>query len=230
MPARSAREPLSRERVLDAAVTLADAEGLRAVTMRRVADALDCEAMSLYYYVRDKESLLAALTEAVVAEIGESCLAPSLQRGAADWRDVVRRRCLTAREVMFRHPWAPHLVASQPTAPGSSYALFEALVATMVEGGCSYSLAHRAIHSLGSMLLGFTQELFEPEAGDEGASTEEMESLALAMPHLAKIAEVAAHESAGALSMCDTQAEFEFTLGLILDGLEAHRCEPDSAH
>jgi AcrR family transcriptional regulator len=223
MPARSAREPLSRERVLAAALTLADAEGLRTVTMRRVADALDCEAMSLYYYVRDKNSLLAALTEAVVGKICESCLDPSMQRDAADWREVVRRRCLAAREVMLRHPWAPRLVASQPDAPSTAYPLFEALVATMAEGGCSYRLAHRAIHSLGSMLLGFTQELFEPEGGDQNASEEEMEALALAMPHLARIAEVAAHESKGSLSVCDTQAEFEFTLDLILDGLEARR-------
>jgi AcrR family transcriptional regulator len=223
MQARSARESLSRERVLAAALTLADAQGLRAVTMRRVAEALDCEAMSLYHYVRDKDSLLAALAEAAVGEICESSLGRSSQPDDVDWRDVVRRRCLAAREVMLRHPWAPHLVASQSTAPGSSYALFEALVATMVEGGCSYSLAHRAIHSLGSMLLGFSQELFEPEAGDEGTETEKMESLALAMPHLAKVGEVAAHESAGALSMCDTQAEFEFTLDLILDGLESRR-------
>ncbi len=73
------------------------------------------------------------------------------------------------------------------------------------------------------MLLGFTQELFEPEAGEQNASSEEMEASALAMPHLARIAEVAAHESTGSLSVCDTQAEFEFTLGLILDGLEARR-------
>jgi AcrR family transcriptional regulator len=223
MPARSAKEALSRERVLDAALTLADTEGVRAVTMRGVADVLDCEAMSLYYYVRDKDSLLAALTEAVVGQIGEACLAPETELGAGDWRAVVRRRCLAAREVMLRHPWAPRLLAAQPDAPGTAYPLFEALVATMVDGGCSYPLAHRAIHSLGSMLLGFTQELFEPESGDQNASSEEMEALALVMPHLARIAQVAAHESKGSLSVCDTQAEFEFTLGLILDGLESRR-------
>jgi AcrR family transcriptional regulator len=223
MPARSAREPLSRERVLDAAMTLADAEGLRVVTMRRVADTLDCEAMSLYYYVRDKDSLLTALTEAVVGEICASSLDPSLTEGVAYWREVVRRRCLAARRVMLRHPWAPRLVAAQPTAPSTAYALFEALVAAMVDGGCTYPLAHRAIHALGSMLLGFTQELFEPDTGDAEVSAEEMAALELAMPHLARIAEVAAHESEGSLSVCDTQAEFEFTLGLVLDGLDAHR-------
>ena len=77
--------------------------------------------------------------------------------------------------------------------------------------------------SLGSMLFGFTQELFEPTADSGGATPEELEQLALAIPHLARLAEVAAHEAEGSLSMCDTRSEYEFTLGLILDGLEAQR-------
>jgi AcrR family transcriptional regulator len=222
-PARTAKEPLSRERVLTAGLAVADAEGLRAVTMRRVAEALGCEAMTLYYYVKDKAGLLAGLTEAVIAEIAVASLDASLAAGAGDWREVIRRRCLAAREVMLRHPWAPALVATQTQAPANVVPLFEALVATMVEGGCSYELAHRAIHSLGSLLFGFTQELFEPAPDDGGASSQELEAMALAMPHLARLAEVAVHEVEGSLSMCDTQSEFEFTLGLILDGLEIHR-------
>ncbi|WP_088319645.1 TetR/AcrR family transcriptional regulator [Kineosporia sp. R_H_3] len=230
MPAR-AKEPLSRARVLAAALEVADAEGVPAVTMRRVAEVLDCEAMSLYHYV-DKKALLAGLTEAVVGEIAVAALdAPPLPPSpaadpAADpagWRDVVRRRCLAARGVMLRHPWAPPLVATQPQPPPTVYPLFEALVATMVEAGCGYELAHRAIHSLGSMLLGFTQELFEPTADDEGVASPQAEAMALAMPHLARLAEVAVHEAEGTIGLCDTQAEFEFTLGLVLDGLEAHR-------
>jgi AcrR family transcriptional regulator len=222
-PARMAKEPLSRERVLAAALAVADTEGLRAVTMRRVAQALGCEAMTLYYYVDDKSSLLAGLTEAVIGEIAVASLDPRLTVDAGDWREVIRRRCLTARRVMLRHPWAPALVATQYQAPTNVLPLFEALVATMVEGGCSYELAHRAIHSLGSLLFGFTQELFEPAADDDGAPSEELEAVALAMPHLARLAQVAVHQVEGSLSMCDTQSEFEFTLGLILDGLEAHR-------
>lgn len=226
MPARDAsKEPLSRERVLAAALALADAEGLGAVTMRRVAEALDCEAMTLYYYVDDKKALLAALTEAVVAEIAAACRHLDSSADGSDWRLVVRERCLTARQVMLRHPWAPSLVATQARTPPSAFGLFEALVGAMVQGGCSYELAHRAIHALGSMLLGFTQELFEPTADDAGTSPEEMMAVARAMPHLARLAEVAVHEAEGSLSMCDTQAEFEFTLGLILNGLEAHRGE-----
>jgi AcrR family transcriptional regulator len=222
-PARTAKEPLSRERVLAAGLSVADREGLRAVTMRRVAQELGCEAMTLYYYVDDKSALLAGLTEAVIGEIAAAGLDPRLTADAVDWREVVRRRCLAARQVMLRHPWAPALVATQSQPPANVFPLFEALVATMVEGGCSYELAHRAIHSLGSLLFGFSQELFEPAADDEGGDAAELEAMALAMPHLARLAEVAVHEVEGSLSMCDTQSEFEFTLGLILDGLEAHR-------
>lgn len=224
MPARAAsKQPLSRERVLAAALEVADADGLGAVTMRRVAESLECEAMTLYYYVQDKQGLLAALADAVVTEIAGAALDPALPGGAVDWREVVRRRCLAARTVMLRHPWAPALVAAQARTPPAAFTLFEALVGTMARAGCSYELAHRAVHALGSMLLGFTQELFQPEPGDAEASAEEMAAMAAGLPHLSRLAEVAAHEAEGSLSMCDTQAEFEFTLTLLLDGLEAHR-------
>ena len=223
MPARVDKTPLSRERVLAAALAIADGEGLAHVTMRRVADSLDCEAMSLYHYVDDKKALLAGLAETVVDEVLAVTVRPAAAEEARDWRDAVRDRCLGAREVMLRHRWAPHLLTSQSRVPPNVYALYEALVATMVQAGLGYDLAHRAIHSLGSLLLGFTQELFEPTADDEGTSPQEMAAAATALPHLAQLAQVAHHETEGSLSVCDTQAEFEFTLGLILDGLEAHR-------
>ena len=223
MPVRHDKAPLSRGRVLAAALAIADADGLASLTMRRVAESLDCEAMSLYHYVDDKKALLAGLAETVVGEILAATLTPVVGGEARDWRDVVRARCLGARQVMLRHPWTPHLLASQTRVPPNVYAVFEALVATMVEAGFGYELAHRAIHSLGSLVLGFTQGLFEPTADDEGTSPEEMAAMATALPHLARLAEVAFHEVEGSLSVCDTRTEFEFTLGLVLDGLEARR-------
>lgn len=225
MPARTG-PPLSRERVLHAAVALADDGGLRALTMRGLADDLDCEAMSLYHYVDDKKALLAGLAEVVVGEVVAATSDHPVGSGVVgedDWRDVVRARCLAARQVMLRHPWAPSLLTTQSQVPPNAFMIFEALVGTMVEAGCSYELAHRAIHSLGSLVLGFTQELFEPTAGDGGTPPEEMAAMAAAMPYLSRLGEVAVHEVEGSLSVCDTQSEFEFTLGLILDGLEAHR-------
>ena len=225
MPARTG-PPLSRDRVLQTAVALADADGLGKLTMRRLADDLDCEAMSLYHYVDDKKALLAGLAEVVVGEVVAATSGHAVEgavEGQYDWRDVVRARCLAARQVMLRHPWAPSLLTTQSQVPPNAFLIFEPLVGTMVEAGCSYELAHRAIHSLGSLVLGFTQELFEPTAEDGGTSPEEMEAMAAAMPYLSKLGEVAVHEIEGSLSVCDTQSEFEFTLGLILDGLEAHR-------
>ncbi len=141
-----------------------------------------------------------------------------------DWRDTVRARCLAARSIMLDHPWAPGLISQQTESPVTAFMLFEELVGTLIDAGFDYDLAHRAIHSLGSMLLGFTNELFDPDPStDEEVDEEAMLAMAEGMPHLLQLAQMDPHESDGSLSMCDTQAEFEFTVTLIVDGLEAHR-------
>lgn len=214
-----ARQPLSRERILLAAVALADADGIGAVTMRGVAEALACEAMSLYHHVENKGDLVAGLAEQVIGEVAAATAEDPA--GGTDWRQLVLGRCLTARAVMLRHPWAPQVITSLPEAPAISYAIYERLVGTLVDAGLSYELAHRAIHALGSMVFGFTQELFEPAEGSAPTMTaEQMTAMAEAMPHLAALATPDAHDPEGSLSTCDTQAEFEFTLTLILDGLD----------
>jgi len=221
MSARPVKEPLSRERVLAAAVAVADAHGIGAVTMRRVAEELDCEAMSLYHHVSDKKSLLSGMVETVLVEAVEASLAI---QDAPAWRSAVAARSLAARHVMLAHPWAPALVSAETESPFALYALYEQFVATLINAGFTYELAHRAIHALGPLILGFTNELFEPDAGDSGApSEEEMAAIAETMPHIAQLAAMELHESEGSLGVCDTQAEFEFTLALVLDGLEARR-------
>jgi AcrR family transcriptional regulator len=220
MADRAPRDPLSRERVLAAAVSLADAGGIEAVTMRGLADELGCEAMSLYYYVKGKAELLAGLVEVILDEIIAATDADDAAAGDEEWRETIRRRCLTARVVMLRHPWARHLIAVHEDIPPNSFFIYEKLIGTLVGAGFSYDLAHRAIHALGSMVLGFAQELFDPgPGGEDEVSAEAMEQMAAAMPHLMAMAEMAFHESGGGLSTCDTQAEFEFTLSLIIDGL-----------
>jgi len=238
MPARAAKSPLSRDRILAAAVAVADADGIGSVTMRRVAEDLDCEAMSLYHYVADKKALLSGMVEIVLTEVVGVALSietasaidvPRDNERGSDWRDSVRDRSLAARRVMLAHPWAPALVSAETESPFALYALYEQFVATLVNAGFNYELAHRAIHSLGPMILGFTNELFEPDAGDSGApSEEEMAAIAATMPHIAQLAAMELHESEGSLSMCDTQAEFEFTLALVLEGLERRRAQGTS--
>lgn len=212
------KQQLSRERILAAAISVADGEGLRAVTMRRVAEDLGCEAMSLYYYVADKGALTTGMVEAVIGEVVAASSAITLP----DWRGTIGSRCLAAREVMLGHSWAPVPIAQQTESPVTSFALYEEFVGTLVGAGFTYDLAHRAIHALGSMVLGFSNELFDPEPGEE-IDEEAMREMAAALPHLSQMAMLELHEEAGSLSMCDTQAEFEFTLALLLDGLEAKR-------
>ncbi len=222
---RTARGALSRERVLKAALALADAEGLAGVTMRRLAADLGVEAMSLYHHVPGKEALLDGLVEALVAEIDVD-LALSARPGE-DWHAEVRRRSLTAREVMKRHPWAPGLLGSRSTIPPDVFGLYEAVLAALIKGGFSYSLAHRSLHALGSMVLGFAQEVFSP--GSAGADNDdvpaeaELEQMAETLPHLTAMVASELHDhDDDPLGWCDSQTEFEFTLDLILDGLGRH--------
>jgi hypothetical protein len=143
---------------------------------------------------------------------------------AEDWRTELWQRCLIAREVMLRHRWAPSLIGSRSTIPPGLYAYHEGILATLVRGGFTYHLAHQAIHALGTMVLGFTQELFSPASDggalDEEAAEAELARMADALPHLTAMvaAELHDHEE-DPLGWCDSKNEFEFTLTLLLDGL-----------
>lgn len=213
-------EQLSRERIVTAAIAIADVEGIAAVTMRRLGAELDREAMSLYYYVPSKRALLDALLDEVLSELaGRSA---SIVRD--DWRETVRERCLCARDLMLHHPWAPGLIAAKSETPVAAWPSFELLVGTLTAAGFTDDLAHRAIHSFGSMLFGFSNELFEPDsAADDVADPAALQLMAVQFPNLARMAETVTHEVDGALTRCDTQAEFAFTLDLLLDGLETAR-------
>ncbi|MGW5718321.1 TetR/AcrR family transcriptional regulator C-terminal domain-containing protein [Amycolatopsis sp. NPDC003865] len=213
-----ARVPLSRERVLRAAVALADEHGLRAVTMRRLADELDAEAMSLYYHVAKKEDLLDGIVDVVAQEINEAVA--GLEPGP-DWRRTARRRILTAREVFLRHRWAPALFETRSSASLAVLKYYDALVGVMREGGFTHDRIHHALHALGSRALGFSHEVFDPNAG---ASAELPAELAAQLPNLAgMLSEIAHDDPDSTLGWCDDQAEFEFGLDLILDGLDRLR-------
>ena len=217
-------EPLTRERIVAAAVAMADADGLDAITMRGLGAALDREAMSLYHHIPSKEALLAALVDSLLGEVDRE----SATIEHADWRVTVRERCLAAREVMLRHPWGPSLLVAQNDALPSALPSYELLVDTLTSAGFDDGLCHRAIHALGSMPFGFTSQLFEPAQPDDP-------DVAIAgpaagqMPNLSRMAASVVHEAEGSLSVCDTQAEFEFTLGLLLDGLESARVRQEAS-
>jgi AcrR family transcriptional regulator len=149
------RIPLHRDRVLRAAVALADEAGVESVTMRRLGEALGVEAMSLYHHVASKDEVLDGIVDIVVAEIG----APS---EGADWKTAIRERALAARQLLKGHAWAPSLIGSREHLSPVMLHYMDSVMGDLRRGGLSNQLAHHAMHVLGSRMLGFTQELFDP--------------------------------------------------------------------
>lgn len=196
---------------MSAAIKLADRDGIDSLSMRKLAQDLGVEAMSLYTHVSSKNDLLNALADAVISQI-------PIPAGGGDWQAGVRQMALAARAVMLRHPWAPRAVEAQ-TAPGPGALRYvNALLGVLREGGLSVAQAHHALHIIGSRALGFSQDLFddsgdlEPEAAAALAN-----QLGASHPYVVEMALAVTHK--GALGPCDDDAEFEFVLDFILDGL-----------
>lgn len=222
------RQPLSRERVLVAAVELADQGGLDALTMRALAERLDVEAMSLYHHVANKEDLLDGACEKVLEEINDAVAGLPLATGPNDWKQVLRNRILTARSVVVRHKWLPAVLETRTTMSRPTLQYHHDILAIFRGGGFSYDLAHHALHALGSRALGFTQELFDPAPGseEEEQSMEMMEQMAAEVPLLFEmLAEVVHDDPEETIGWCDDQTEFEFALDLLLDGLDRRLSE-----
>ena len=216
------RSPLNRERVLEAAVALADEGGIEALTMRRLAESLGVEAMSLYYHVANKERVLDGIVEAVMAELNAEVDRTDLP---PDWKAGLRARILIARRIMLRHRWAPGVIETRTSMNPEILGYYDAIVGHFLAGGFSTDLTHHALHVLGSRAIGFTQELFEPDDQPPGDDDMEMmELMAQQLPNLSAMLAGVTHDPADStIGWCDDQTEFEFSLDLILDGLERLR-------
>ncbi|HEY5891199.1 MAG TPA: TetR/AcrR family transcriptional regulator C-terminal domain-containing protein [Acidimicrobiia bacterium] len=219
------RIPLTRGRVLEAAVELADSAGIGGLTMRKLAEALGVEAMSLYYHVANKEALLDGVVEVIIDEINQATSLIEAPPGD-DWKSALRLRILTARTVMLRHKWAPKVIEDRTTMNPALLHYFHGILEVFRAGGVSYDLAHHAMHTLGSRALGFTQELFEPDSDsdDEEQSEEMLAQMAAELPLLVEmLSEIVHDDPDSTIGWCDDQTEFEFGLDVILDGLERLR-------
>ena len=209
------RPQLTRERVVAAGIELADRDGIESISMRRLAQELGVEAMSLYTHVRNKDDLLDGMVNAVIGEIPTTT-------GGAHWKTSLRQMALAARGVVLSHPWAPGPIESR-TAPGPATMYYiNTVLGVLREGGFTVAQTHHALHILGSRLLGFSQELFDdtgdlpPEAAASLAS-----QLGATLPYIVEMALAVTHD--GVLGPCDDDAQFEFALDFILDGLERLR-------
>jgi AcrR family transcriptional regulator len=212
--ATRASSRLSREGIVSAAVGLADRDGLTGLSMRRLAQHLGVDAMSIYYHLHDKDTLLGAMIDAVAAEIEPGDEQPG------PWTGRLRSLIMSARRTMLRHPWAARAIEARDTPTPAVLLHIERVLAVMRGGGCPVDLCHHALHLLGSRILGFSQDLFDDSPGD-GPTGEQAAAWAEAMPHVAELAMAVSHD--GALGGCDDDGEFVFALDLLLDGLERRR-------
>lgn len=205
------REPLSTERVLGAALTLADAGGTEALTMRRLGQELGVEAMSLYKHVANKDAILDGIVDLVVAEI-------ALPSPGDGWKPAMRRRGMSAHQVLLRHPWACMLLMSRVNLGPAMLRYVDATLGSLREAGFSIELADYAWNAMDSHIYGYTlQELnfpFEPQQFPEAAETYLPQLPSGRYPHLT---ELAVHVMEGHY---DGVPDFTFGLDLILDGLE----------
>jgi AcrR family transcriptional regulator len=213
------RVPLSRQRVLDAAVALADEGGVDALSMRKLAQELGVVPMALYKHVANKDELLDGMVDVVVGEIDPP---PS----GTDWKTAIRQRVLSARRALLRHPWASRVIESRATATPVVLEYMDSMIGIFRAGGFSIDLTHHAMHAMGSRLLGFTQELFDDTA-DVGPETQAdmLRELAGRYPYITELVMAVTHDEASVVGGqgCDDQFEFEFALDLMLDGLDRLR-------
>ncbi|RKE17722.1 TetR/AcrR family transcriptional regulator C-terminal domain-containing protein [Streptomyces sp. TLI_171] len=228
-PDSARRSPLNRERVLLAAVALADRIGIEALSMRGLAQELGVVPMALYKHVANKDELLDGMVEVIVGEI----VRPEAD---GDWRAGVRGRILSARAALLRHPWAARAIESRSRPTPAVLGYLDSVIGAFRTGGVSADLTHHAMHALGSRVWGFTQELFPAPPGDAGLDPEPMaaqlQQLAAHFPHLVEIVAARSHDPGSTVGGgCDDQFEFEFALDVLLDGFERlHRRGWTSTH
>jgi AcrR family transcriptional regulator len=209
------RVPLTRERVLDTAVALADEGGIESLSMRKLAQALDVVPMALYRHVANKDELLDGLVDVVIGEIDPP-------RRDTDWKTAMRERILSARRALLRHPWASTVMESRATPTPVVLGYMDSMIGLLRTGGFSLDLTHHALHAMGSRMFGFTQELFNDTSGSDPEIDAEMwGAMAGTYPYIYEIFTTISHDDASVVGAgCDDQFEFEFALDLMLDGIE----------
>jgi AcrR family transcriptional regulator len=215
-PDAAPRTPLTRQRVLAAAVALADRGGVGALSMRKLAQELGVEAMSLYHHVANKDDILDGIVDVVFGEI-------ELPTGEAGWEAAMRRRAVSAREALRRHPWATGLMESRRTPGPANIRHHDAVLGVLRNAGFPVELAAHAYSLLDSYIYGFAlQEASLPFHTPEEAAEVAQEIMsvfpAADYPHLAEIAIEHALQPG-----YDYGDEFLYGLDLILDGLARAR-------
>jgi AcrR family transcriptional regulator len=219
------RKPLTKERVLEQAIALADKDGIDGLSMRKLGQALGVEAMSLYNHVANKGELVTEMVNRVIEGF-------ELPDDEPRWDEAIRRCAISAHDLLIQHPWACRLAlvpSDVRTVSGPRIRYMEWLLRRLREAGFPPELTYSAYHTLDSHIFGFTLwQLGHAEAAramvpPDGESVAEwatrfVQQMRPVYPYLAEHADQ--HMAAGAR---DGQHEFEFGLDLIVDGLRRRK-------
>jgi AcrR family transcriptional regulator len=208
-----ARVPLSRERVLAAAIALADARGIDALSMRRLAQELGVEAMSLYHHVANKDEILDGMVDAVIA-------GTALPVTTDDWKATIRAMAIATHDALADHPWAASLMLSRNIPSRLRY--MEAVLGSLRRGGFSAEMTDHAYHAIDSHIAGYTLW-----AANFDIEPETLPALASEFLHTLPEGQFPyviehVHEHLRERDP-ESEGEFAFGLDLILDGLERLR-------
>ena len=207
------RVPLSRARVLQTAIAIADASGSSALTMRSLAQALQVKPMAVYHHVANKEEILDGIIDLVFSEI-------DLPPADIDWKAAMRQRAIAARNVLSLHPWAIPLMESRSNPGPATLRQHDAVIATFRRAGFSIRMTAHAYSLLDSYLYGFALQESVSLPFDATTAPELAEKVLAQFPtdeypHLAELATEHVLQPG-----YDYGNEYEFGLDLILDGLE----------
>lgn len=208
------RPRLNRERVLRAAIEVADRGGIASLTMRSLAEALGAKPMSVYHYVATKDEILDGIVDLVFTDI-------DLPSVGGEWRAEIHRRAVSAREVLRKHPWAIGLLETRTTPGPATLRHHDAVLGTLLHGGFSLAMTAHAYALIDSYTYGFALQeaalpFQDPESGAEVAGPIMDQIAAGEYPHLTEMS--AKYYLRPGYDFGD---EFELGLGLILDGLAA---------
>jgi AcrR family transcriptional regulator len=213
-PEAERRVPLTRNRVLDAALALADTGGLESVTMRRLGEDLGVGPMALYRHVANKHDLIDGLVDAVFSEIG---LPPS----GSEWRTAMRERSISLRDALLRHPWAIALMESRRNPGPANLRHHDAVIGSLRAAGFDMAMAAHAYSLLDAYIYGFALTKMSLPFENTADIAEVAQTMLAPFP-LNAYPNLAAFITEHAMQPgYDYGDEFEYGLDLILDGLES---------
>ena len=218
---RKSRQPLSRERILNAAVLLADRQGVEALSMRALGRELGVKAMSLYKHVTNKDDILDGIVDIVLSQI-------DLPPHGTEWRKAMDDRARSARQVFLQHPWIAALFESRLARPQQTpirLRYLNTIIGLLRQNGFSVSNAYRALLLIDSYLYGFTQQEVNWQLKDDNVLHKAEEAVYQVLmekyPYIFELYTHLSSQNAGFSIYLDT--EFDLGLELIFDALEKLR-------